>query len=301
MKNCKKIFSLIFVGMLTLLCVLTGCSSKGNNNSSQVNPKDVYTRINAEGVEDENGDYVLFGYYPSSLKADDVTISDMADANGFFTGSDNCTYAKVIANGDSSRKFSNGNKIMYDHTYYFKIEQIKWRIAKVSDGKALLISQYAIDAHSWDEDSNNYKDSDIRLWLNTTFLNSFSSSEQSIIQTTNVDNSIESLGDYTNTYACENTDDKVFLLSMSDLINAEYGFEAIGEKDPRRQIVATDYARANNVLFSNSDGNANWWTRSPYGNRNVDSVSMVGQLGLVSYSSAKTNSCGVVPAMWIKL
>lgn len=114
MKNCKKIFSLIFVGMLTLLCVLTGCSSnKGNNNSSQVNPKDVYTRINAEGVEDENGDYVLFGYYPTSLKADDVTISGTADANGFFTGSDNCTYAKVIANGDSSRKFSNGNKIMY--------------------------------------------------------------------------------------------------------------------------------------------------------------------------------------------
>lgn len=181
------------------------------------------------------------------------------------------------------------------------IEQIKWRIVKVSDGKALLISQYVIDAHSWDEDSNNYKDSDIRSWLNTTFLNSFSSSEQYIIQTTNVDNSRESLGDYTNTYACENTDDKVFLLSVSDLNNTEYGFDAIGEKDPRRQIVATDYARANNVLFSSSDGNANWWTRSPYGNRNVDSVSMVGQLGAGSYISANTSSCGVVPAMWIKL
>lgn len=297
MKNCyKKIFSLVFVGMLTLLCVLTGCSSaKGGDKSSQVNPKDVYTRINAEGVEDENGNYALFGYYPTSLKADDVTISDTADANGFFTGSDNCKYAKVITTVTSKGPFTNGNKIMYGITYYFKIEQIKWRIAKVSDDKALLISQYAIDAHIWDEDSNNYKDSDIRSWLNTTFLNSLSSKEQSIIQTTNVDNSLASTTDTENNYVCQNTDDKVFLLSVSDLNNSEYGF---AESNDRR-IVATDYARANNVVFSSTDGNANWWTRSPYAEDNK--VSMVGQMGFVGYSSANTSSCGVVPAIWIKL
>ncbi len=298
MKNCKKLFSLMFVGMLTLLCVLTGCSSsKGDNNSSQVNPKDVYTRVNAEGEEDESGDYVLFGYYPSSLKETEVTVSDTADSNGFYTGSDNCKYVKVTPMfSDNTKKFINGNKIRYNTEYYFKVGQIKWRIAKESDGKALLISQYVIDAQSWDDDSNNYKDSNIRSWLNTIFLNSFSSSEQSIIQTTNVDNSKESTGDNSNTCACENTDDKVFLLSVSELNNSEYGFEDHND----RQIVATDYARVNNVVYSSgSVGCANWWTRSPYTENNE--AYMVSQLGYVSYDPVNTTNYGVVPAMWIKL
>ncbi|MBR2295872.1 MAG: hypothetical protein IKA43_00520, partial [Clostridia bacterium] len=72
---------------------------------------------------------ILFGTYPQTIKADNVTITDTTNENGYFLGNDGEWYAKVVANPhNSSYKFSNDASVTSGSTYYFKVEPIKWRI-----------------------------------------------------------------------------------------------------------------------------------------------------------------------------
>ena len=62
-----------------------------------------------------------------------------------------------------------------------------------------------MNAHYYDVDSNNYKDSDICTWLNNDFYNTAFALENEYIQTTTVDNSNLTTHYVSNSYACENT------------------------------------------------------------------------------------------------
>ena len=132
---------------------------------------------------------------------------------------------------------------------------------------------------------NNYKYSQIRAYLNgldyyydtssteTTkktdytgkgFLQTaFTQSAQALIAETVVDNSKETTGNVESTYkpeyACENTTDKIFLLSSSELNKREY----FGEFEARIRF-PTDYAKANNAFRGSKNGCGGcWWLRSP--------------------------------------
>ncbi|MCF0113194.1 MAG: hypothetical protein HUJ60_04395 [Bacilli bacterium] len=66
-------------------------------------------------------------------------------------------------------------------------------------------------------------------------------------------------------YACENTQERVFVLSSADVRNVNYGLSTT----TARQKEATDYAKCMGVLVSKSSGRAydgcsQWWLRSPY-------------------------------------
>lgn len=62
--------------------------------------------------------------------------------------------------------------------------------------------------------------SHIRSWLNSTFFETaFNSSKKEKIETTIVDNSASSTLDDSNKYACDNTSDKMFLLSYKEAKN----------------------------------------------------------------------------------
>ena len=113
--------------------------------------------------------------------------------------------------------------------YWFKYEPIEWRILEEKDGTALLMANIILDAqpyyHSRKERSevgktihpNNYKESDIRKWGNETFCETaFDALAKQIIETTTVDNSASTTASGSNSYACENTEDKV-------LFNIRYG------------------------------------------------------------------------------
>ena len=136
---------------------------------------------------------------------------------------------------------------------------------------------------------NNYKYSQIRAYLNgldyyydtssteTTkktdykykgFLQTaFTQKAQGLIANTVVDNREETTGysesTYTAGYACENTTDKIFLLSESEVINSDYGFAAYSKYGigNARIRFPTDYAKANNAYMGSIGGC--WWLRSP--------------------------------------
>ena len=271
---------------------------------SQTSTVQVYTR---------EGDYIYFGEYPQTIKADDVTVGDVADKDGYYLGSDGERYAKVVADPyESGYTFSDGSDVTYGETYYFKVEPIRWRILSESDGSAFIMAdQILINRQYHDTTSttvidgetiyaNNYMYSDIRAWLNDEFFNSvFGELSQEIIKVTAVDNSASSTSSSSNSYACGDTFDKVFLLSYDEVTNDEY---FAGQYE--RVVETSDYALANGAWVNNRE--FFYWLRSPSADNSsqvcdvtLEKVQASG-FGNVNNAVTKTGG-GVVPAMNITL
>lgn len=253
---------------------------------------------------ERSGKYILFGEFPQKLKAANVTVSTQTDSRGYFLGSDGAYYAKVVAKACSSGyKFSTGAEVKDGETYYFKVEPIKWVILSEADGVATLLCDSAIAAMQCDADSNVYKDSDIRSWLGNKFFNSaFSATQKPLIEETTVDNSADSTGISSNPYACENTKEKVFLLSYKESLNSAYGFNTANTNaDKVRQKQATDYAKATGA-YASENGNAMWWLRSPSDNRkfNEKNSRAVSEEGTVIDLYSLVDYACVVPALKLK-
>ena len=282
-----------------------------------VGKEPIYSRVDEDGNKDLNGNYVLFGSYPQTIKASGVTINTSdVDGNGYYLGSDGERYLKFKATlSVDGYIFSDGSTITKDVEYYFKVEPIKWEILTESHNTITLLSNTIIDIQlylgivgtSRTENgktiyNNNYKYSDIRSWLNKEFYKkAFSNDENNIIEPVTVDNSATSTNSDSNIYACDDTEDKVWLLSYQDLLNADYGFGNIVNEDKARQKMMSDYSRASKT-YSKDDStlyNGSWWTRSPNtsGSKNVWMCNYQG--GGVNKNTWPKVTCGVVPAISI--
>ena len=265
-----------------------------------------------EAVEEplytRDGDYIYFGEYPQSLKADDVTITQTQDARGYYLGSDGAYYAKVVASPyGSSYTFSTGARVTSGTTYYFKVEPIRWRILSTDGVSAFILCDSIIANQAYNATrDNNYKDSDIRAWLNDQFYTTaFSDLQRELILTTTVDNSVASTGYASNPYACENTEDKVFLLSYAEVTNGEYGFST----DPwgidmARRMETSDYSRATGA-YMNTDastyGNGCWWLRSPYSGNSIIARYVYSNGFAGNGNDVSSAVYSVVPALWVVL
>ena len=165
---------------------------------------------------------------------------------------------------------------------------------------------------------NNYKESKIRAYLNGQafyrdplfswsdkiyddtfyvkgFLQSaFTIDAQDLIVITNVNNNALSTfgssekGTY-NSYACANTNDKIFLLSENEVTTSLYEFN-----NSVRKKTSTEYALAN---YSETW----WWLRSP-SPKSETSVSYINSEGSTgNYTHVGWSEGGIVPALTIKI
>ena len=161
--------------------------------------------------------------------------------------------------------------------YWFKYEPIKWRILEEKDGKAFLMSDTALYSRELNDIFTynhkkiteddwyfycNYAASDLRKWLNGSFYNdAFSDGQKDMIAVTTVSNGKDSYWDEDYAmYWCEDTEDKVFLLSENEVIDDKYGFAAddpFETKDTARRLQASDYALGNGC-YSGNNGNELW-------------------------------------------
>ncbi len=221
----------------------------------------------------EDYDTVTYGLYPQTHVSDETLISSLdaletAESNGWYLY-DGAYYAKQSATPyDSSREFSDGTKIAEGTEYWFKCEPIEWKVLSSSEGTYSLVSSVLLDAYCYYSSTkertidgktvypNNYEYSDIRKWLNDEFYNSAFSLSNSLIQTVMVDNSASTTVSSTNKYACDDTEDKVYLLSYADYENKDYFNYAARECRP------TDWARASGA-YVYTNGNGLYWMRSP--------------------------------------
>lgn len=251
-----------------------------------------------------------------------------------------------LGSGTNCRSWSNGNGYG-GSIYWFRFEPIKWRILTTNDNSAFLMSELALDfwkpqlnytttntAISYNADNgvpegtyaNNWEYTFIRKWLNETFYNDvFNDLQKEIIKITLVDNSERSCNpnnypnyykDGKNNYAeqANDTNDKIFLLSLQEVTTEAYGFSKGMGNDPARALGTTDFARFQGLCsylnegrgdFSKTEGTVTWLTRSAFDamasfNKGLD-VHVV-RCGLYPGALNVAHSMGgIVPALWINL
>ena len=173
-------------------------------------------------------------------------------------------------------------------------EPIEWIVLKVEDGKALLISQHALDCQQYNTEKvdDSWETCTLRTWLNTIFLNvAFIEAELPSILITDVSNADSEGNGSWSTSGGIDTQDKVFLLSFSET-NIYF------ENEKAREVIGTAYADnmgSSRAIFS---GNSDWWLRSPGERQNE--AAFVGSNGSY-YSALVSDKVGVRPALWLDL
>jgi len=293
------------------------------------------------GTNGTNSNYVLFGDWPQSEAAAEITYRTEPESNGYYVGSDGNYYVKVTVE-NTKNEYTAGD------VKYFKVEPIKWRVLDTAfdyDGETgsntakLLLAENILTAnvpyyestsnHRNGKYANNYEHSQIRAYLNGISYNSvnsdadsekkwlskgflqtaFTATAQAEIKTTVVDNTADSTTNYdtsngtitkATTYACDNTNDKIFLLSEYEVTKySPEAYNAYGAGNSRIRKT-TPYARANNASQSSTNGYGGyWWLRSPYYTSSdlARNVSDVGDA--VDHDGVYFSDDGVVPALSI--
>ena len=216
----------------------------------------------------------------------------------------------------SSYKYSGSTTTISGSTdVYFKLEPIVWKILGVTnadgtvtaggyDGKTegvklLLSSVKILTAMEFAPSSTSYTDktNTIKQYLNGTFFtNAFTSEEQGKIAGTGLTTGTNTSETETNDATIwKSGDNKVFLLSASDLINTNYFADSAA-----RQKWPTDYAGANYVRMISLEGyGGTWWSRSAY-TSNTD-VWIVNMSSGLNWEYPYTACDGVVPALFLSI
>ena len=286
-----KKLSVILSFALSIICVLGAFACTKAKAFSSV------------GVRD--GNYVYFGRFPQTIKPDDVSIVSSKNSDGYYLGSDGELYELVVVTPyGENYTYSNGTSVVATTLAYFRVEPLKWRILSETEDTLFVVCDQIIAGSRFSEMSNNYKESEVRTYLNDVFLNkAFSEQESAFIKTTLVDNSIGTTGDDPNYYLSEDTLDKIFLLSYMDIINPLYGYnDYLNAFDPARQVLTTDYARAVGTYMNTSNhyGCGTWWTRSPVGEFDYIIKSAYAD-GVIYWMTSYMNGYGILPALQIKI
>ncbi len=297
-KKRRKIMAFVALGLVAVLVfsflvyLLVGAIRNAIINSRTEEMHQDWKTYTQEKLPDGyiiDGEYIYFGFYPQTIKEDDVKVGTRVDELGYYTGTDGEKYAKVSADPVvSGYSFTNGDDVRKGRTYYFKVEPIKWRILENDDGAAFIICENVIANYHYDDAENIYKPSEIKKWLTTTFYNTaFSMIEQSLILEHE-----EGFG-------------KVFLLSLEEVKEVDYGFNVLENfKDPLRFKPTTDYTRATGAYMSTEKttyGNGCWWLRVPkYGYDNYIRYVFVDGYISSSYDYNDAEN-GVVPALRLNI
>ena len=172
-------------------------------------------------------------------------------------------------------------------------EPIEWQVLDVKDGKALLISKYALDYRPYNDrwTAVTWDTCELRRWLNNVFLNAaFGAEDQKriVLSTVTADKNSSSRSN-----PGKDTQDKIFCLSIKEAASCF-------RSDVDRLCLPTDYTLAKGCMTNIYSGACTWLLRSPgYDATYVVQVTSTGKIddegGLV-----KTEYC-VRPALWLDL
>ena len=212
-------------------------------------------------------------------------------------------------------------------------EPISWEVLAVEDGRALIVSDYAIACRSFHDECGDitWEACTLRAWLNDEFYGeAFSKADREYILLSDVENNDNLVY---GTEGGEDTEDYVFLLSLEevrdyyDIDEAEFDADSydIDAHDelmvPFSQSALEEYHRAYTEEYGHSEeewqdvldvlteyhrnaaGEAClwWWLRSPgYAGNNAAGVGGEGAVYYGGYDVYNDYGC-VRPALWINL
>lgn len=196
------------------------------------------------------------------------------------------------------------------------LQPIEWQVLDVTDDKALIISKYCLDSRLYNEQDVDvtWETCTLRTWLNQDFLeNAFSSEEINYILETHLINDDNPVW---GTDGGNDTDDKIFLLSIDEAMNYFNLTEDPDEESHTARMLygygdacqckATEYAISQVTYNLDSDDYASWWLRS-IGSHGDNAAVISGSalyagtenIGVMVYVSRDKNC--IRPALWINL
>lgn len=218
--------------------------------------------------------------------------------------------ARYLDSSSTGTSFQDDNGYSTNTIYWFSYDPIEWDILTESSGKALIIANLILDSQDFYPSNstttflhngksgyaNNYELSNIRKFLNETFYNTaFNDLQKSIIEITEVDNSSSTTSSvYSNSYACNKTSDKMFLLSWREAESTYYS------SSTARRTKGTDYAKAQG-LYVYTTGYSYWWLRSPDPNEALNANYVYSNINDIGRSTVNNGDNGVRPVCWISL
>ena len=288
---------------------------------SKVTDEELISALN--NLAGDNASWTSYDYYSG-------TGGKNGKYDGEMTASDYMRYTDIVYGTDKYRgvifdnyrpyftgyeksgsTYQDVNGYEEGNVYWFKYEPVQWRVLDPETG--LVMADSILDSQAYNNyilkdgtdvyDSkaywgdaeetyyaNNYEKSSIREWLNDDFYNTaFSSAQQGDIKSTELDNSAWSEED--SGYGCESTNDKIFLLSWSEVTNSSYGFSESEEESDTRCAYGTDYAKSQGLY----DG-VNWSLRTA--GSLTYRISSVYDGGAIKYATevSRTDS-GIRPAL----
>ncbi|MBR6090156.1 MAG: hypothetical protein IKP86_09505, partial [Anaerolineaceae bacterium] len=171
---------------------------------------------------------------------------------------------------------------------------IEWQVLAIEDGRALVISRYALEPMRYNRQYENttWETSSLRKWLNGEFYNSaFSADEKSCISETAVSNpDNQKYG----TGGGNDTQDKIFLLSIDEANQYFADNEA-------RTCEATYYTEKNGANVNSKTNRTMWWLRSPGEDGNNAAVVYVDGSIYDFGLNVDDISCTVRPSFWLIL
>ncbi|MBQ3603190.1 MAG: hypothetical protein IJA02_05085 [Clostridia bacterium] len=223
-------------------------------------------------------------------------------------------YTDYICSAYNSYQDNNG--YYTNNVYWFKYEPLQWRVLDPIEG--FILCETVIDAQAYsnviyynssesDEDrycyfnsttcknyAGDYETSSIRAWLNDDFYNiAFTFAEKAQIGITMLDNS-----SFLSPYPLLNsatTYDKIFLLSLNEVLNTSYGFSSSASGSSTRVAKPTSYAKCQGVDIRNN-GNSYWWIRTPiYVSKGAGFIFYNGSFGNVA--NVSNSYFGIRPAL----
>ena len=297
--NLRTSITVILAGILLFTSVKIGLPGIDVNAEpeSQTEYKVSSPRVEkTPGKQKVTYDIIEFGSYPQL----EVTGEALT---GEITGAEYDEYGDCVAGENKYRRVEiKGNKGSNEteenaEYRYFKYEPVEWRVLKVSEGYAYMLSDKVIDAQWYDASHSSWNTSLIRYWLNgykdmgleiynypkSMLGTAFNEDEKKAMELKDgeyIDKDV-SQKDGTDYGFC---DDRLFLLETYELKNEDYGFlnyDTIG--DNARKMETTDYAKENNVFFVGEDEKyyAQYWTND-IGKPEVICVSVVRWWGAVN-------------------
>lgn len=261
----------------------------------------------------EDGNTLTFGMYPQTHVNDEDLIEELnkldpsvKNSQGYYLYNGEYYYSFVAIPYVSTYFFKDGTAVIKNNKYWFKVEPISWNILKEEDGTYKLLSTMLLNTKEKENEyTTTYDEFFIRDFLNNDFYNrAFNEDQMKLILTTVVDNSLASTASSSNQYTCNDTNDKVYLLSLSEVINSDYGFnENRTNHDLKRQAKVTDFTIAAGAYYSvpeETSRNGVWWLRTTYYDSRLAKY-CIDSTGGTTNRSAFAGAVSIRPAITIVL
>lgn len=216
-----------------------------------------------------------------SLRADDNMLTSPVVAEGVTTW--DCVWFGRYPQSDATGQ-----------TY----DPIKWRVLSVDSDGVLLMADKNLDLYKYNDKYSevNWETSTLRDWLNSSFINrAFTEKEKNEISYTNTDIGNDNVA----------TEDKVFVLSVTEAMNPAYGFGDTTGSDAARVRTNTAYVANKGSLGEGQpygEGKADFWWLRDAGQSNVyaATVETSGKIDLAGDMVCLTNTT-VCPVIRLRL